>query len=220
MSQGLRRITPLTGLGGIALLIAGLASDSAPTSSWSDAQIAAWYAHHGNAHWLISAYLIAAAAPLLLVFTVDLRQRIAAAGASERAQTLLTGAGTAFSITVLVGAGLYAAVPAAMTFVDAPPPTPDTSRYLLGAAYATLVMFSAVAAALLAATVSITSLRHPAVPRWLAIAGIPASLLMLANAAMPMGIITLWFATASITLTARSATARAFAPSAHGAVAA
>ena len=64
-------------------------------------------------------------------------------------------------------------------------------------------MFSAYAAALLALTVSITALRTGALPRWLAIAGIPAAALMLANAALPMSIITLWFVTVSIALTIR-----------------
>ena len=85
----------------------------------------------------------------------------------------------------------------------APAPSPDISRYLLGAAYGTLVMFSAFAAALFAGTASIASLRSRAMPRWLAIAGIPASVLMLANAVMPMAVITLWFLVASITLTVR-----------------
>jgi hypothetical protein len=205
MSQALRRLAPLSGLGGIALLIAGLATDSAPTSSWPDTRIEAWYAHHGGGHWLFSAYLLAAAAPLILAFAVEVRHRMAAAGAGDRAQSLLLGAGTAFAVTILVGAGLYAAVPAAMTFASAPAPHADISRYLLGASYGTLVMFSAFAAALLAATVSVVSLRYRVLPRWLAVIGLPASLLMLANAALPMGVITLWYAAASIALTTRGA---------------
>lgn len=197
------RLVPLTGLGGIALLVAGLATDAAPTSKWSDARIHAWYLSHGHGQWLASSCLVAAAAPLLLVFAADLRQRLAAAGAGLRAQSLLLGSGIAFAVTVLTGAALYAAVPAAMTFSDAPPPDASTSRYFLGAAYGDLVMFSAVAAALLVATLSITALRCRVLPRWLAVAGIPAALLMLANAAMPMAVITLWFVTASITLAVR-----------------
>lgn len=217
--QGLRRLTPLTGLGGIALLVAGLATDTAPTSSWSDTRIEDWYATHGRGHWLLSGYLLAAAAPLLLVFTADLRQRMAAAGAGGHSQSLVLGSGIAFAVTVLTGAGLYVAVPAAMTFSSAPPPTADISRYLLGAAYGTLVMFSAFAAALLAATVSVTSLRHRVIPRWLAVIGIPAALLMLANAALPMGVITLWFTVASISLVVRRTTATPAVPAQVGAFA-
>ena len=90
-----------------------------------------------------------------------------------------------------------------MTFTHSPAPTAAVSRYLLGASYGVLVMFSAFAAALVTLTVSVTALRGRALPRWLAVAGIPAAALMLANAALPMGIITVWFATTSITLTVK-----------------
>ena len=197
------RLAPLSGLAGIACLVAGLATDKAPTSSWSDARITQWYATHGNGEWLVSAYLIAAAAPFLLIFAGVMCQRLAAAGASRTVRSVLLGSGTAFAVTALVGAALYAGVPAARVFAKAPAPSPDISRYLLGASYGTLVMFSAFAAAVFAATLSIGSLRTRAMPQWLAIAGIPASVLMLANAVMPMAVITLWFLVTSITLTVR-----------------
>ncbi|MGZ4648817.1 MAG: hypothetical protein ACXVYC_21130 [Blastococcus sp.] len=197
------RLAPLSGVAGIACLVAGLATDHAPTSSWSDARISAWYTTHGNGEWLVSAYLIAAAAPLLLIFAGGLGERLAAAGASRVSRSVLLGAGTAFAVTVLAGAALYAGVPAARVFAKAPAPSADISRYLLGASYGALVMFSAFAAALFAATVSIGSLRSRAIPRWLAIAGIPLSVLMLANAVMPMAVITLWFLVTSVTLTVR-----------------
>jgi hypothetical protein len=202
----LRRLTPLTGLGGVALVIAGLAADRAPSSDWTDARIQSWYLHHGLGLWLLSAYLVAAGAPLLIAFVAELRQRFAAAGAGERAQSIALAAGIAWAVTLLAGAGLYAAVPAAMTFSDAPAPGADISRFTLGAAYGTIVMFSALAAALLAFTISVVSLRHRVLPRWLAIVGIPASLLMLANAALPMAVITLWYAAASVSLAVRRPT--------------
>jgi hypothetical protein len=194
------RLGPLAGVAGIGCLVAGLALDRAPTSSWSDARITAWYATHGNAQWLVSAYLIAVAAPFLLLFTAAVRDRLADAGASRTAQTLVVGAGTAFAVTALVGAALYAAVPAARVFSRAPSPSPDVSRYLLGASYGTLVMFSAFAAALFATTTCIAALRTRAVPRWLAVAGLPFAVLMLLNAVLPMAAITLWFVTAGSTL--------------------
>lgn len=208
------RLAPLSGLAGIGCLVAGLAADKAPTSSWSDARITAWYATHGNGEWLVSAYLIAAAAPFLLVFTGVVLARLETAGAPRVSRSVLLGAGTGFAVTALVGAALYAGVPAARVFAKAPSPSPDISRYLLGASYGTLVMFSAFAAALFAATVSIGSLRSGAMPRWLAIAGIPMSVLMLANAVMPTAVITLWFLITSITLAVRPFTAvRAASPS-------
>jgi hypothetical protein len=200
----LTRLAPLAGVAGIACAVAGLALDQAPTSSWSDARITAWYAANGNGHWLLSAYLIAAAAPFLLLFTGVVRERLMRAGASATSTSVVLGAGTAFAVTLLTGAALYAAVPAARVFARAPAPSPDISRYLLGAAYGSLVMFSAFAAAVFAAAVSIAALRTRALPRWLAVAGIPFSVLMLANAVMPMAAITLWFLVVSITFAVRS----------------
>ena len=108
-------------------LVAGLAPDQAPTSSWSDARITAWYAANGNGHWLLSAYLIAAAAPFLLIFTAVVRERLARAGASATSLSVVLGAGTAFAVTLLTGAALYAAVPAARVFARAPAPSPTSA---------------------------------------------------------------------------------------------
>jgi|tagenome__1003787_1003787.scaffolds.fasta_scaffold20115961_2 hypothetical protein len=195
------RLAPLTGLAGIGCVVAGLATDQAPTSSWSDARISAWYATHGSGEWLLSAALIAAGAPFLLLFATTVADRLAAAGASARARSLVVAAGTAFAVTLITGAALYAAVPAARVFTSAPAPSPDISRYLLGAAYGALVMFSAFSAALFAGTVSAAGIRHRAMPMWLAVAGVPLAVLMLANAVLPMAAITLWFLLASVTLT-------------------
>ena len=198
------RLAPLSGAAGIACVVAGLAMDTAPTSSWSDARITAWYAANGNGHWLLSACLIAAGAPFLLLFTAVVRERLARAGASATSRSLVLAAGTAFAVTLLTGAALYAAVPAARVFSRAPAPGPDISRYMLGASYGSLVMFSALAAAVFAAAVSIAALQTRELPRWLAIAGIPFSVLMLANAVMPMAAITVWFLVVSVTLAVRS----------------
>lgn len=195
------RLAPLTGLAGILFVVAGLAADQAPTSSWPDARVEDWYATHGLAGWFVSAYLLALGAPLVLAFVTVVRDRLRKAGAGNIACDILLGSGIAFAVTILVGAGLYAAVPATMTFTSSPAPTAAVSRYLLGASYGVLVMFSAFAAALVALTVSVTALRTRALPRWLAIVGIPAALLMLANPVLPMGVITLWFVAASIAFT-------------------
>ena len=213
------RIAPLAGLAGIGCLVAGLALDKAPTSSWNDQQITAWYASHGVGEWMVSGVLVALAAPFLLIFTAEARERLAVAGASRRAQSVLLGAGIAFAVTALIGAALYVAVPAAMTFSKAPAPSADISRFTLGAAYGTLVMFSAFAAALFTATLCIASLRTRAIPRWLAVAGLPFSLLMLLNALLPLAAITLWFVVASITLAVRPQRDRAVRTGSRDAIA-
>ena len=167
----LPRFSPLTGVAGIGCVVAGLALDRAPTSQWPDAQITQWYGTHGRFLWFVSACFIALGAPLLIAFTAVVRDRLERSGASRFAGQLVSGAGLALAVTYLVGAGVYAAVPAAMTFSSAPAPDPSTSRYFLGASYGILVMFSAFAAALFATSVSVTALRTGGLPRWLAVAG-------------------------------------------------
>lgn len=197
--SALSRCAPLTGAVAIALVVAGLATDQAPTSSWPDDRITAWYAGHGNAEWLLSAALIGLAAPFLLLFTATLVDRLGRAGAGRATRSVVQGAGTLWAGVVLIGAGLYAAVPAARTFTAARPPDAAVSRYLLGASYGTIVMFSALAAATFAAAVSVAGLRTRALPWWLAVAGLPLALLMLANALLPMAVITLWTLVVSVT---------------------
>lgn len=194
------RLAPLSGLAAIGSVVTGLAMDAAPTSSWSATRITAWYSTHSLGHWFVSAYVLAAGAPLFLLFVTSVLARMNDAGADRRARTLVLASGVTFAVTVLVGAGLYAAVPAGMTFSKAPAPSADVSRYLLAAAYGVLVMFSALAAALFTASLSISSLRHRVLPRPVAILGIPAAALMLLNAVLPMAVITLWFTAASIAL--------------------
>ncbi|HEX7461989.1 MAG TPA: hypothetical protein VF317_07435 [Dermatophilaceae bacterium] len=198
--SAVRRLAPLSGLAAVVFIVVGLGMDAAPTSSWPDARIHDWYAGHSLSHWFISAYILAAGAPLLLMFVATVHERMAQAGVGRGPRTLTLGAGVAFAVTVLIGAGLYAAVPAGITFSKAPAPSADVSRYMLGASYGVLVMFSAFAAALLAGTISVVSLRFRVLPRPLALIGIPASVLMLANAVMPMAVISLWFTAASIGL--------------------
>lgn len=199
----LSRIGPLAGVAGIGCAVAGLAMDTAPTSSWSDQRIADWYTANGSGHWLLSAYVLAAAAPFLLLFTAVVRGRLARAGASPTSLSVVLGAGTAFAVMLMTGAALYAAVPAARVFARAPAPSADISRYLLGAAYGALVMFSALASAVFAAAVSIAALRTRALPRPLAVVGVVLAVLMLANAVMPMAAITLWFLVISVAFALR-----------------
>jgi len=205
----LRRLAPLSGIAGIICLLAGFISGSTPTPSWSDAQIQTWYTGHSLGRWMFAAYLIAAGAVLLLIFAGVVRERMTDAGISCTGVSIAHAGALAFAITTLVGAGLYGAIPIAHTFFNAPPPSADVSRYLSGAAYGAVVAFNALGAALLAATMSVMSLRTPAthprlLPKWLAVLGIPFSLAILANAAIPMFPMALWYAAACATMSLRS----------------
>ena len=179
------------------LLVAGLAPDKAPTSSWSDARITPPGTRTTRQRPLAGRrpYLIAAAAPFLLLFTAVLRERLAAAGASAPRRSVLLGAGTAFAVTALVGAALYAARaggagvrqgaraerPTSAATCSAPP----TARWSCSARSRRRCSPRRSASARCAAGRCRGGWR---------LAGIPLSVLMLANAVMPMAAITLWFA--------------------------
>ena len=211
--MSLQRLASLTGLLGPVFVIIGLATMDAPEASLPDAQIQQWFATHGLGHWFLSSLAVAIGGVFLLVFAAVAAARQEAVGAGPIGRHLTSVAATAWGLLVLVGASVYAAVPATHTFMSTQPPTADTYRYVGGIFYGTLVMFCALAAALLAATLSVTSLRTGLLPRGLAVAGIPASVLMLANAMLPMAVITLWFAAAAITMTVRGARAPSVAVS-------
>jgi hypothetical protein len=188
---------------GLALVVAGLASDRAPDSDWGDAQTQAWFATHGLGGWLVSAVLIALGGTVLLVFAAVLaaRQEQVGAGPVTRHLTLLGGGAWAL-LTILGGAG-FGTIPLAHVFMNPAPPSTATYHVLGGLFYGLLVAFCALAASLLAATLSISALRTGLLPRWLAVAGVPAALLMLANAMLPMLVITVYFASVSIVLARR-----------------
>lgn len=201
--MSMQRTAPLSGVLGLALVVAGLASDRAPDSDWGDAQTQAWFATHGLGGWLVSAVLIALGGTVLLVFAAVLsaRQEQVGAGPVTRHLTLLAGGAWAL-LTILGGAG-FGTIPLAHVFMNPEPPSAATYHVLGGLFYGLLVAFCALAASLLAATLSISALRTGLLPRWLAMAGVPAAVLMLANAMLPMLVITVYFATVSIVLARR-----------------
>lgn len=207
--MSMQRTAPLSGVLGLVLVAAGLASDRAPDSGWGDAQTQAWFATHGLGGWLVSAVLIALGGTVLLVFAavVAARQEQVGAGPIARHLTLLAGGAWAL-LTIMGGAG-FGTIPLAHVFMNPEPPSTATYHVLGGLFYGLLVAFCALAASLLAATLSISALRTGLLPRWLAVAGLPAAVLMLANAMLPMLVITVYFATVSIVLTKRGVPRRA-----------
>ncbi|GGB47687.1 hypothetical protein GCM10011492_43570 [Flexivirga endophytica] len=198
----LSRLAPLTGVGGIAGVIFGLAIDNFPNGSYDDAQVAQWFADNGTARWIVSGASIALGGTLLLVFAAVLAVRIEQAGAGPVSAKVAHTAGTAWAILTMIGGAMWLAAPVAVDMFDAKPTR--ALMYGAGPAYATLVSVCAFAAAVLAAALSTAAWHTRLLPRWLATAGFPAAVLMLANTLLPMAVITLWYAAVAIVLTRRS----------------
>ncbi len=197
----LSRLAPLTGVGGIAGVILGLALDNFPDGSYDDAQVAQWFADNGTTRWIISGASIALGGTLLLVFAAVLAVRIEEAGGGAISAKVAHTAGTAWAILTMIGGAMWLAAPVAVEMFDAVPSR--AMMYGAGPAYATLVSVCAFAAAVLAAALSTAAWHTRLLPRWLATAGFPAAVLMLANTLLPMAVITLWYVAVAVVLTRR-----------------
>lgn len=198
------RIASLSGVLGVVLLEAGLFTDPTPWVGAPSTDIDRWFGHHSNVVWLASATLIAVSALLFAVFSAALGDRLAAADVSAHTRSLASSAGTAYAVTVLVGAGLYAAPAVTEVFGGARPITADVYRGLFGLYNGVLDVFAPFAVLLLALTTAAATFRTAALPRWHAIVSLPLALLMVTSAVAPQVAVGLWVLLTSVTLAAGS----------------
>ena len=200
----LTRLAPLSGVLGLVVIVASLASDSLPDSTSDNAALATYVAAHGVTGWFAMATGIALGGALLLVFTGVLSARLADSDVAPISQRVVQTAGTAWGVLTMVGGALMGIVPIKVMFYTPSAPSADLYPYLNAMSYTVLVSVCAYAAALLAVALSVAGLQSGSLPRWLAIAGFPAAVLMLANVVLPMSMITVYFVTVAIVLTLRS----------------
>lgn len=141
---------------------------------------------------------------LLLIFTSVLATRLEHAGAGPTAVRIVTAAGTGWAaMTMLAGAAWIGPFVAHAAFTKTPP-TAQSNLIMSGFGYSALTLFAGLSAAIVAATVTAVALRSDMLPRWLAIAGVPASVLILANPVLPMAVMTLWFTAVTVCLIRRT----------------
>lgn len=197
------RLAPLSGPLGIGGIILGLVLDNLPEGDVTDAGLARFLDQHGYGLWLFMAIAIGIGGTLLLVFAGVLADRAERAAPGSVAAQVVRTAGTAWGVLTLVGAASWASIPVAHLFSTDRVPDSGYYAFGFGMAYGTLVMFCAFAAATTAAAFTTIALRTDILPRWLAIAGVPASVLILANAMMPMAVITLYFTAVGVCLVRR-----------------
>lgn len=201
------RIGLLCGPLAFLAIIGGLFTDTLPGGEVTDARLAAYVDHHGYGVFLTMGGGIGLGGLLLLVFVSALATRLEAVGAEPGAVRLAHGAGTAWAIvTMLAGIAWITPFVAHVGFTKAPP-TAEVNLVMAGLGYGALALFGGVAAALLAATTTWVAFRTELLPRWLAFAGVPASILMLVNVLLPMAVLTLWFTAVTISLVRRAVVA-------------
>ena len=196
-----------SGLVGVAFAVLFTAYgflDNGPSQDLSNASTQAWYAHHSLTQWLISTAFGALAGVCALMFAVMLRRRLAPAGDRSAAAQLVTAGGYVAAALVLAGVALYGTIPIQHLVNTATPPTPEVSRIMLGAGYATGFVIAPLAFGLMVAAVSMLGLRNGTLPRWLAIAGFPVAALQLASVLFfPIWLVVLWSVATGVTLTIR-----------------
>jgi hypothetical protein len=200
--MSLSRFAPLTGLVGIAGVIAGLALDNFPDGSYGDAAVAHWFDVHGTTRWIISGSAICLGGTLLLVFAAIVATRVDEVGAGPVTRRLTMVSATAWAVFTMLGGALWISVPLAVKMFNARPSAALLD--LAGPAYAVLVTICAFAAALLAISVTTASRQTGLLPRWLTRIGYPAAVLMFTNVVLPMAVITLFFAATTIALSRRA----------------
>jgi hypothetical protein len=144
----------------------------------SDREILDYYGDSGNrSQEVVAFFLIAAAALAFIVFAGALRSLIARAEQQRAMLAALAWAGgITYAVLVLAGNAVSRA-PAFAATSDDFELHPDTSR-LVGDAGLLLFASGAIAAILLVVAVSLATLRHGLLPRWLAWAGFPAAALL------------------------------------------
>jgi hypothetical protein len=198
----MRKLTLLGPLAAV-LLLGGLFENNIETSS-SDGSIRDWLASTGNATWLGHAVAEALAGTLLVLFAQVVRARLSRDADDETDSVLgrsVGALGTVLGVMVVVGAGLFAAVPVGRVFEGAPDPDPSSYRYLLSAAASVFVIFLSIPAAAFAATTSALGLRTGTMPRWLGWTGLVLAALMLLSAFVaPLMVFGLWLVLTGLAL--------------------
>jgi hypothetical protein len=209
--MSLIRFGLLTGPLAFAAIIFGLATDSLPGGEVNDAQLATYLDRHGYGVFLTMGGGVCLGGVLLLIFTSVVATRLESAGAGPTAVRVVAAAGTGWAaMTMLAGTAWIGPFVAHLAFTKTPP-SAQANLILSGVGYSALTLLAGMSAALVAATITSVAFHTELLPRWLAIAGVPASVLILANPMLPMAIMTLWFTAVAVCLAKRAGT-RAVVP--------
>ncbi len=186
-------------------LIGSSADDTDNVKDSASGMAAAWrdlYSDSGD-RWviLIGAFVLAGAVLALIVFTSELRQRLADAGAPA-AGRLAFAASLLFGAVTLAGACAMAWIPGAKQFGDSPLPEGELNYMASQLGYGLLLLGGGAAAALLLVTAGRAGVRTHVLPTWLGWAGVVVgvALFFVGVLFIPMALFALWVLIAAITM--------------------
>lgn len=158
---------------------------------------------------IVGGYFMGLAGLAFLWFLVALCRRLREAEAPSGFLTGVTfGAGLLFVAMVFASGAAMASVAAGVEFGDVPAPDGEFARQLEGLGFGFLLLYGMFAAGICMVAASIVALRRAVLPRWLAIAGIVAGLLVIPFGVffLPLVLLALWALAVAIVLIRTPAT--------------
>jgi len=172
----LPRYVPANGVAFAALVVAAwLLTRDTPTRTASDAQIAEYFTGSGRDREIASFFLIGLAVFCFLLFLGSLRGALARAeGEPARLTTATVAAAVAFITLAATAHAVGTSVAFAARFYEGFTADADTARIALALSYEFFVL-SLFAAAAMASAAGVLALWLGALPRWLGIFAIAAS---------------------------------------------
>lgn len=208
MINQIERWAPLGGIIFVILLVIGvvLIGDH-PDPDASDQEITTYLGDSDNhTRNIIGAYLWAVAGIAFLWFLTHLRGVLRAAeGAPGTLSNLGFASGLAFTVLLMAGGAVIAAVAGAIEFRDAPITDVDLVRTLPQMGYAMMLLGGGFSALVLVLTASIISLQTGVLPPWLGWLGIIAAVVLLfAVIFLPMIALLIWVLAVSVVLLLRT----------------
>lgn len=175
-------------------------SPSALTAVWHD-----FYNDSGN-RWtiIIGAFIIGLAVIALVIFASELRERLVNAGA-PRAGRLAFAASLMFAALTMAGVIVWAWIPAAKEFGNAPVPDGELNYMASVLGYALMLIGGGSAAAFMLVTSGRASVRTRILPAWLGWVGLVAGVVVffLSPFFIPMALLALWVLISAIVLIRR-----------------
>lgn len=197
--------TPIAGVLAAVTFAAGvILSSASPKDSASDAQVIAWYTHHGHRIAdLVGAYLLAACGLFLLWFVSGLCQRLRAAeGPGGRLATVALGGGIVCVGMLWAGAAALVSISGAESFGGVPAiRNADLARFLPQVGDAAILLFAMFGAIALIDATSIVIWRTGVLPRWFAWLGFACAVVLLFGVVfIPMVAFPVWLLAGSVIL--------------------
>jgi hypothetical protein len=175
------------------LFIVGVLMVNLPDGS--NESVTSFYTESGNRLQIIlAAYILCAAAVLFVVYLLDLRARMSAAGSAGSVWLQLSFVtGVVFAVTVVMLAASIASIAASISIGGDPQPTADVARFVPEIGYGFLMVGGALMVAVHLASTAAEAMRNGLLPKWQSWLGYAFAIIVLAAALfIPLIAVPLW----------------------------